>query len=74
MTPGFKYWDIKMNTSFQQQGNNRSVQIIAGSSGTTRVLTTVAELIEVSRSLLAGLKLAILGVYISEGPSTLFMK
>lgn len=67
LKPGNIVWDMKMGTQFQQQGNNRSVRIVAGPSGTTRVLMTVAKKLGADKQLLIGLRLAILGVYLTEG-------
>lgn len=68
LTPGVKFWDIKMGTEFQHQGNDRSVKTVAGPSGTTRVLMTVAkEVARASKDLLINLRLAILGIYLTEG-------
>lgn len=67
LKPGNIVWDMKMGTQFQQQGNNRSVRIVAGPSGTTKVLMTVAKKLGADKQLLIGLRLAILGVYLTEG-------
>lgn len=60
-------WDMKMSTQFQQQGNDRSVRIVAGPSGTVKELMTVAKKLGADKQLLLGLRLAVLGVYLTEG-------
>ena len=66
MTPGSHLWDMRMDTKFQKESNDRSVRVIAAPSGTTRELMTVAKEFGADKNLLEAFRLSCLGFFIPE--------